>query len=333
LRNAEKGATETIIENEDDDTTPVTLASGAVAHKLSLANFMKGPSVGAEQQHLFGLYQRLQEDIACPKCRKKRTRTDAESLLVLCPTIDEFVAHLGKNAVCQCKCGTVICTACGGTSTQSAPANEIEEIGKSEFEAKGKAKGKDKGKRPESAVRHPRPTGQATSTAELAELSLLADPALLHCGEMQAVVLGAGLAHIERALETQDRSDTPSSNGGQKRPRSDSAPQAGGSTKKKAKAGNNFLDGSTDGSYGSDDSSDEYDYNYMHPAAHKGNSKGTGYAGSSGANEHGWIEAQKKKEQEADSALHLALMQLRPYVSASEVVARRSRADTARSCR
>ncbi|KAE8257269.1 hypothetical protein A4X13_0g2464 [Tilletia indica] len=230
--------------------------NGTRVNELTQSEWMKGCPEGNEQSLLFQLLQRLKEDVPCPTCQHKFKRTDATALLSFWPTLQEFIDHTRNVVQAGCKkCSTRFCTACG------EPANKDDDVN-------GNGKSRSSGKAIETAV--------AT------------EDKLLHCPELQSLLLGAGLGHIERLYfdESKSGSSAPAQatteKVGQKRPKNedteDVSDEDGGSVKRSRVA-----------------------------------ASGTGYAGSATEN-RSWAKAASLKQEQNDRALAEGLASLRVYL-------------------
>lgn len=116
------------------------------------------------EQHLFALYQSLTEPwTKCPSCSVSGKESGKrESLLVFFDTVDEYLEYVEERMEIHCRgCKTAHCSACRAPLSSAASS------------AKGKG------------------LQEKEETPRL----------LLHCGQLQAVLLGVGLAHVEKLLE------------------------------------------------------------------------------------------------------------------------------------
>ncbi|CAD6959755.1 unnamed protein product [Tilletia controversa] len=227
---------------------------GTRVKELTQSEWMKGCSEGNEQSLLFQLYQRLKEPIPCPSCQHLYKRTDGTTLLGFWPTLQEFLEHTRAVVHTPCKkCAALVCLACG--DLVNADNNG---------------------------------TKKAEAQAKASDNAAADDDTLLHCAELQSLLLGAGLGHIERLYFDESKSGISAAAqaamgvAGRKRPSSETAADS--------------------------DGEDGASVKRIRVAA-----AGTGYAGSSGEN-RSWFSAAALKQQENDRALAEGLASLRTYL-------------------
>ncbi|KAK0552846.1 hypothetical protein OC845_001514 [Tilletia horrida] len=242
---------------------------GTQVEEVTQSEWMKGCPEGNEQSLLFQVFQQWTEPVPCPSCSLKHGRDDSAALLAFWPSIQEFVDHARAvvQRTCQ-RCSTGICLACGESvsngQTGSDDANST------------------------------RPKHKKSSETAQAGIDPRQDP-LFHCAELQSLLVGVGLGHIQR-LHLDERNSGLS--------QAVCTALDDGQTKRKRK---------------SPPSGDDLDFDYddfsdsVSKRAKSKNTTGTGYAGSS-ADAQAWSAAAAGKQQENDQALSEALALVRNFL-------------------
>jgi len=237
-----------------------TYIDGTPVEEVTQSEWMRGCPQGNEQSLLFGLLQQLNEDIRCPSCGSKQTRAGGTySIMGFWPSLKEFVEHTRATVQRKCtRCSAAYCSAC--TELAQKQSN-----------------------------------GNAKSENQEITQGAAGQDALLHCPELQSVLLGIGLGHVERLFFDDSKSGI-----------SDAVKLAMGSVKRKRPGGSALDDIELD------DDPDAELYSTLTKRS-KPTVTGTGYAGHQ-QEAKVWASAATQKQQENDQALADSLALLRNFL-------------------
>lgn len=160
-----KDRTKVVIELEQAPNKVSVVLQGKEynAEQMTQAQWMQGCPEGSEQSHLFALYQALAETKPqCPKCHQP-AQESSRGLLLTFESVQDYYDYVQENVQPTCsKCQVQYCIAC------QAPVIESQ-------------------------------AGSFNSVKQGKHSKTEAN--LWHCGELQAVLLGVGLAHVQQLTE------------------------------------------------------------------------------------------------------------------------------------
>ncbi|PWN45521.1 hypothetical protein IE81DRAFT_344822 [Ceraceosorus guamensis] len=289
-----KGHKEVVIEVEEVGALVQT--STGPARQLTQTEWMKGVAVGSEQAHLFGLYQDLQQTVSCHRCGLVPELESDFNMLLIFPSLKEFVAHVTEHSVLRCRvCQEQTCVACR--------QSYIEQMALPQAEC-------------------PRTKSPGKDVSSSSEPPLPAH--LVHCSQLQAICLAVGLAHIEDLLKCEDVKNHASSlkrhraaNAAEGMSAAKKANNASASTESKSngrkKASNLASQTPANLSMSSYSLLDDHSFYTSLGKSRSDRQNGTGFAGSS-SNEHFWTQASNSKQQALDERIREALFQVRPFL-------------------
>ncbi|ORY34658.1 hypothetical protein BCR39DRAFT_513852 [Naematelia encephala] len=241
---------------------------------LDRSEWMSGCPEGNEQSFLFQLYSTLNEDFPCSHGCGQTLKRRKEDFFCLFSDFPRYARHISSivRPICP-RCQGMSCLACGEKTDDDAPS----------VSAGGKGKGRS-----------------------------LEDDRLLHCLNMQGLLIGVGLHMIQEAFAT-GKSQSIHIPGSRKPP---AKKRKTGVISKKKKVS------SVLGSMGlavpahvvtpEPDELDEDDHN-PHGGAHSSQAKGVGYAGST-HEDHSWRLAAQQAQEEADKRTASLLAHVKVYL-------------------
>lgn len=272
----------------------------------------------SRHQFLFDVYRRLVVDaVSCPKqsCRQSYPRIGYE-FLVLFPNLSDFLDHIERTLPKHChSCSTVFCRACGGDWQEHLKtAKDMTAAVKPQGGSLSKGK-------PVSAS----PTADASSSSSQAAPN--ASWPLLHCNLTLSMVLGVGLAHVERLLLAKEdsnsngeKTDSPKrrkvgdSSASSASSSTSASPASAASSTSSAGFSASLLPAALGLPASSAAAASSAYYAALHAQHHgKGSGKaGTGYGG--GRDDYSWQQKAAQQQLKKDEKIRSSLAQLRAYL-------------------